>query len=126
MSPAKHTVNQVAADRAPATGARFGSPLTLAERDAIVRKARQERAAVVSGWIGSALTRLIANARAAYRRRIAIAELSALDDRMLSDIGISRSEIRAAVAGASGFLPRALGPSASAPSLNDAALDRAA
>lgn len=34
-----------------------------------------------------------------FRTRRAVAELSALDDRSLSDIGVSRSHIRSAVEG---------------------------
>ena len=126
MLSQKHTVNQApASDIAPArTG--FGSTLTFADRAALERKARQDRAAIIGEWIGSGVARLFASVRAAHRRRVAMAELRALDNRMLADIGISRSEIRAAVAGASGFLPRALGTSAAAPSLNDDAVNRAA
>ncbi len=126
MSSQKHTVNQApASDIAPArTG--FGSTLTFADRAALEQKARYDRAVVVGSWIGSGVARLIAAVRAAHRRRVAMAELNALDSRMLADIGIDRSDIRAAVAGASGFLPRALGTSAVAPSLNDDVVSRAA
>ncbi|TWT06155.1 DUF1127 domain-containing protein [Reyranella sp. CPCC 100927] len=92
----------------------------------IERQARFDRAAVIGGWIGGGIAKLVASIRTANRRRQAMAELAALDNRMLADIGISRSEIRAAVSGASGFLPRALSTSAMTPSLNDDSLNRAA
>lgn len=123
MQSQKHTANQ-AAGTAPAD-AGFGSTVST-DRATIERQARFDRAAVIGGWIGGGLAKLIASIRAANRRRAAMAELAALDNRMLADIGISRSEIRAAVSGASGFLPRALGSSAMAPSFNDDAMNRAA
>jgi uncharacterized protein YjiS (DUF1127 family) len=126
MSSQKHTVNQAPASEIAPARTGFGSTLTFADRAAIGRKARHDRAATIGGLIGGGVAKLIASVRAAHRRRVAMAELSALDNRMLADIGISRSEIRAAVAGASGFLPRALGTSAVAPSLNDDAINRAA
>jgi len=123
MQSQKHTANQ-AAGTAPAD-AGFGSTVRT-DRATIERQARFDRAAVIGGWIGGGLAKLIASIRAANRRRAAMAELASLDNRMLADIGISRSEIRAAVSGASGFLPRAFGTSAVAPSLNDDSLNRAA
>ena len=126
MSSQKHTVNQAPGSETAPAGTGFGPTLTFADRPALERKARQDRAAIVGGWIGSGIAKLIASVRAAHRRRVAMAELSALDSRMLADIGVSRSDIRAAVSGASGFLPRALGTSAAAPSLNDDAVNRAA
>ncbi len=122
MHPQKHTANQ-AAGTAPAD-AGFGS--TRTDRAMIERQARFDRAAVIGGWIGGGIAKLVASIRTANRRRQAMAELAALDNRMLADIGISRSEIRAAVSGASGFLPRALSTSAMTPSLNDDSLNRAA
>lgn len=124
MQPQKHTANQ-AAETAPAD-AGFGSTSVRTDRATIERQARYDRAAIIGAWIGSGLAKLIASIRAASRRRQAMDELAALDNRMLADIGISRSEISAAVSGASGFLPRALGTSAVAPSLNDDSLNRAA
>ncbi|MCW5748157.1 MAG: DUF1127 domain-containing protein [Alphaproteobacteria bacterium] len=90
------------------------------------RKARQERAAIVGGWIRERLARAIASLRAAHRRRVAMAELNALDNRMLADIGISRSEISGVVASASGYTPRTVRTPAAASSLNDDALSHAA
>lgn len=113
MQSQKHTVTL-----APA-GAGFGFPVAAAELRAIDRKARQDRAAIIGAWIGGGLAKLILALRAAHRRRVAEAELNALDSRMLADIGITRGDIRAAVTGASGFLPRALGAPSAAPSLND-------
>ena len=46
------------------------------------------------------MLKLLHAVRRWYRRRTAIRELYALDDRLLEDIGISRSEIVAAVEGA--------------------------
>ena len=60
------------------------------------------------------------------RYNTSLRELSQLGDRELADIGISRSEIRGAVSGASGFLPRALGASSATASLNDDAMSRVA
>lgn len=124
MQPQKHTVKQ-GRETAPA-GAGFGSTSARTDRQAVERTARQERAAVLGNWIGSGLAKLIQSLRAAQRRRVAMAELSALDNRMLADIGISRSEIRGVVSGASGFMPRALGASTVTPSLNDDMLGRVA
>jgi len=126
MSSQKHTVNQAPAREIAPARTGFGSTLTFADRARLERKARYDRAMAVGAWIGGGVARLVASVRAAHRRRVAMAELSSLDSRMLADIGITHSDIRAAVAGASGFLPRALGTSAAAPSLNDDALNRAA
>jgi len=123
MQSQKHTANQ-AAGTAPAD-AGFGSTVGT-DRATFERQARFDRAAVIGGWIGGGIAKLIASIRVANRRRAAMAELASLDNRMLADIGISRSEIRAAVSGASGFLPRGFGTSAVAPSFNDDSLNRAA
>ena len=113
--------------RASATAeAGFGSTVSNVDLQAIERKARQDRAAIIGTWIGDKLGNLIHSLRAARRRRVALAELSALDNRMLADIGIDRGQIRAAIEGASGFMPRVLGAPAAAPSLNDDRLHGAA
>ena len=126
MQSQKHTVNQVQAREIAPAGTGFGSTLAGIDRTAIERSARQERAAIVGAWIGGGLAKLILSLRAAHRRRVAMAELSALDSRMLADIGLSRGEIGAAVASASGFMPRTLGAPTTAPSLNDDAVSRVA
>ncbi len=75
------------------------------------RRARAERAKVATAlsrraveglgaavrWIGGGMWRAgrtaLSGTVAAWRRRVAVRQLQALDDRMLKDIGISRSEI---------------------------------
>jgi uncharacterized protein YjiS (DUF1127 family) len=79
--------------------------LDAVDRQAIEQQARIHRAAVVGEFIGGGIANLWGHVRAVLRRRAAVAELSALDDRMLADIGLSRSEIRAAVNSAAGFGP---------------------
>jgi uncharacterized protein YjiS (DUF1127 family) len=126
MQSQKQTVhNEPGRDNAP-VGTGFGSTVTPAELWAIERKARRERAIAVGSWISGGFARLVNAIRAAHRRRLAIDELSALDNRMLADIGISRSEIRAVVTGASGFVPRAVSSARIERYLNDDALTRAA
>jgi uncharacterized protein YjiS (DUF1127 family) len=92
--------------------------LTPADREAfrreVIRRAHAERDAVIYAAFGGLWSRLLGHASlvqagaaglrrmwAAYRkgreRRIAIGELLALDDHMLKDMGISRSEIIAVV-----------------------------
>ena len=51
----------------------------------------------VAGWIAGSLISLIWRIYCWHWRRSAVAELSALDDRMLDDIGLHRSTIPAAV-----------------------------
>lgn len=77
----------------------------LMDRQAIEHQARVHRAQVIGEMIGSGIASLWSHIRTALRRRAAVAELNALDDRMLADIGLSRSEIRAAVDSAAGFGP---------------------
>jgi uncharacterized protein YjiS (DUF1127 family) len=124
MQPQKLTVTQ-GSESAP-VGTGFGPTSALANRQSVERRAQEIRAAVIGNWIGSGLAKLVAVMRTARRRRIAMAELSALDNRMLADIGISRSEIRGVVSGATGFMPRALGKSTAVPSYNDDVLGRVA
>ena len=100
--------------------------LDAVDRLAIEERARVYRAAVIGGFIGGGIASLWRGFRAALRRRAAIAELSALDDRMLADIGLSRGQIRAAVDTAAGFGPDLpMGPGVAA-SFNDNAYSRAA
>jgi uncharacterized protein YjiS (DUF1127 family) len=75
------------------------------DRQTIEYQARVHRAQVVGEMIGGGIANLWGHVRRALRRRKAVAELSALDDRMLADIGLSRSQIRAAVDSAAGFGP---------------------
>jgi len=79
--------------------------LDQVDRQTIEYQARVRRAEVVGEMIGGGIARLWSHARKALRRRAAIAELSALDDRMLADIGLSRSQIHSAVNSAAGFGP---------------------
>jgi uncharacterized protein YjiS (DUF1127 family) len=126
MQSQKQTVHNAPGSEHAPVGTGFGSTVTPAELWAIERKARRERAIAVGNWISGGFARLVNAIRAAHRRRLAIDELSALDNRMLADIGISRSEIRAVVTGASGFVPRAVSSARIERYLNDDALTRAA
>lgn len=90
---------------APAPARVAGNRLEKLDRFAIENQARVHRAAVVGEFIGGGLANLWTYVRSALRRQAAVAELSALDDRMLADIGLTRSEIRAAVNSAAGFGP---------------------
>lgn len=119
MQSQKQTVTSAPVRDPVPAGAGFGSLPSVAELQSIERQARRDRAAVIGGWIGNAIGGLIQSLRAAHRRRVAMAELNALDSRMLADIGITRSDIRAAVSGASGFMPRVPMAPTTAPSLND-------
>ncbi len=98
----------------------------LVDRHAIEYRARVHRAEVVGEMIGGGIARLWGHLRMALRRRAAIAELNALDDRMLADIGLSRGQIHAAVDAAAGFGPDLpVGPGAARP-FNDNAYSRVA
>jgi uncharacterized protein YjiS (DUF1127 family) len=100
--------------------------LDQVDRQTIEYQARVRRAEVVGEMIGGGIARLWGHIRRALRRRAAVAELSALDDRMLADIGLSRSQIHAAVNSAAGFGPDLpVGPGVTA-SLNDNIHARAA
>jgi uncharacterized protein YjiS (DUF1127 family) len=100
--------------------------LDTLDRQSIEQQARVQRAAVVGEFIGGGIAHLWRHIRAAVRRRAAVAELSALDDRMLADIGLSRSQICSAVNSAAGFGPDLpVGPGVAA-SLNDNVYTRAA
>jgi uncharacterized protein YjiS (DUF1127 family) len=72
----------------------------------ILAEARRQRALWLAKGVsvtGQALARLVRKASVWYRARRtrlgALAELRGLDDRMLKDIGLSRGDIEAAVAG---------------------------
>ena len=100
--------------------------LDQVDRQAIEHQARVRRAEVVGEMIGGGIARLWGHVRKALHRRAAVAELGALDDRMLADIGLSRSQIHSAVNGAVGFGPDLpVGPGVPA-SLNDNIRARAA
>ncbi|WP_341703498.1 DUF1127 domain-containing protein [Ferrovibrio sp.] len=75
------------------------APLSPAEIEAYARRVRAETLArlIAAGW--TRLTAIAGRFGTYLAQRRAIDELSALDDQMLRDIGLSRSEIPAAVAG---------------------------
>lgn len=82
----------------------FGYPANLAPLSAVEIEAyaRRIRAEALANMIRDGLTglkRTVTNFKAYLADQRAMAELNALDDQMLRDIGISRSEIPAAVAG---------------------------
>lgn len=100
--------------------------LDLVDRQAIEYRARVHRAEIIGEMIGGGIASLWGHIRTALRRRAAVAELNALDDRMLADIGLSRSQIHAAVDSARGFGPDLpVGPGVTM-SLNDNAYSRVA
>lgn len=100
--------------------------LDLVDRQTIEYQARVHRAEIIGEMIGGGIASLWGHIRMALRRRKAVAELNALDDRMLADIGLSRSQIHAAVNSAAGFGPDLLVGPGVAKSLNDNAYTRAA
>ncbi|MEK9969302.1 MAG: DUF1127 domain-containing protein [Ferrovibrio sp.] len=75
------------------------APLTPAEIEAYARRIRAEAAAnlIHTAWV--ALQSVAVRLKAHLAQKRALAELSSLDDAMLRDIGLSRSQIPAAVAG---------------------------
>lgn len=93
--------------------------LETPDRHTIEQRARVHRAAVVGEFIGGGIAALWAQFRFALRRRAAVAELSALDDRMLADIGLTRGGINAAVDSAAGFGPSLPTGAGFASSFND-------
>lgn len=93
--------------------------LDAVDRQAIEQQARVHRAQVVGEFIGGGIASLWGQVRRALRRRAAIAELSALDDRMLADIGLSRGQICVAVDSAAGYGPELAVGSGLKASFND-------
>ena len=75
------------------------APLSAVEIKAYARRIRAEAIAnlIVAGF--GTLKGLVAKVQAYLADQRAMAELNALDDQMLRDIGLSRSQIPAAVAG---------------------------
>jgi uncharacterized protein YjiS (DUF1127 family) len=75
------------------------APMTPAEIEAYARRIRAEAIAnvIYQGWV--ALKSVAARAKAHLAQQRALAELNSLDDAMLRDIGLNRSQIPAAVAG---------------------------
>lgn len=75
------------------------APMSAAEIEAYARRIRAEAIAdlIVAGW--TALKGIVGRVKAYLATQRAMDELNALDDQMLRDIGLSRSEIPAAVAG---------------------------
>jgi len=75
------------------------APLSAVEIEAYARRIRAEALADLIGAGVAAIKRAAANVQTYLADQRAMAELNALDDQMLRDIGISRSQIPAAVAG---------------------------
>lgn len=75
------------------------APMTQAEIEAYARRIRAEAIAdlIYSAWV--ALKGASTRAKAYLARQRAMHELNGLDDAMLRDIGLNRSQIPAAVAG---------------------------
>jgi len=75
------------------------APLSVAEIEAYARRTRAAAVAnlLVAGLAG--VKTLAARFQTRLEQRRAMEELASLDDQMLRDIGLSRSEIPAAVAG---------------------------
>ena len=75
------------------------APLSAAEVEAYARRIRAEAVAKLVRTGLANLKTLAAQYKARQQQRRAMEELNALDDQMLRDIGLSRSQIPAAVAG---------------------------
>jgi uncharacterized protein YjiS (DUF1127 family) len=73
--------------------------LDIAEANRLATKARSEAIQAALRAAGRALGRLAGRIAAWRRHQIAVAELQALDARMLGDIGISRDDIPRVAAG---------------------------
>lgn len=72
----------------------FGTMPARDELDELVRRAQVERARVVGEMIAGGIVRAVDAVRRWDAKRIAVRELSEMDDRLLRDIGISRDEIK--------------------------------
>lgn len=84
----------------------FASPAPQADtsfsRDDLIAMgvpARDVRVALTGQALGNAIGAVLQRIAALWQRAVAEAELRGLDDRTLHDMGLSRSDIRAAVAG---------------------------
>ncbi|MFC3677816.1 DUF1127 domain-containing protein [Ferrovibrio xuzhouensis] len=75
------------------------APLSAAEIEAYARRIRAEAVAKLVRTGVANLKTLAVRFKARQQQRRAVEELNALDDQMLRDIGLSRSQIPAAVAG---------------------------
>lgn len=75
------------------------APLSAVEIEAYARRIRAEAIAnlIFAGW--TALKGAAAGLKTYFADQRAMAELGSLDDQMLRDIGLTRSQIPAAVAG---------------------------
>lgn len=75
------------------------APMSVAEIEAYARRIRAEAFAslIFAGW--TALKGIGGRVKTYLAQQRALDELNALDDQMLRDIGLSRSQIPAAVAG---------------------------
>jgi uncharacterized protein YjiS (DUF1127 family) len=84
-----------------------------AEAQRLAAQARADAVVAALRFAGRALGRLVARLAAWRRYRVALAELQALDPRMLGDIGITRAEIPRVAAGL--WAPETAVPAATAP-----------
>ena len=75
------------------------APMSAAEIEAYARRIRAEAVAKLVRTGLASLKTFAVRYKARAEQRRAMEELNALDDQMLRDIGLSRSEIPAAVAG---------------------------
>jgi len=64
------------------------------ELDELVRRAQAHRAQVIGEMIAKGIVGVVNAVRRWDEKRLAVRELSALDDRLLRDIGVSRDEIK--------------------------------
>lgn len=84
-------------------------PVSPAEIHALVYQAQQMRAAAIGALIADLIAGPILRFRAWNEHRATVQELQRLDDRMLADIGVTRSQINALVDGQeSGSKPNGL------------------